>query len=142
MASIKRSIAIQSTPERILGYVTEPRTLAEWIPSMVETRNIIGGGEGQQYEWTYKMAGLLLRGQTTVVEYEPSTRAVHQSIGTVSSTWTTTLTPRDGWTDVTMEVEYTVPIPVLGKLAEQLAIRRDARDLEIALTNLKETLEL
>jgi hypothetical protein len=109
---------------------------------MVETRNVIGSGEGQQYEWTYKMAGLLLRGQTTVVEYEPNTRVVHQSIGTVSSTWTTTLAPHDGWTDVTMEVEYTVPIPVLGKLAEQLAIRRDARDLEIALTNVKEALEV
>ena len=38
-------------------------------------------------------------------------------------------------------VEYSVPIPVLGKIAEHIAVRRDARDLETSLTNLKEMLE-
>lgn len=38
-------------------------------------------------------------------------------------------------------VEYRVPIPVLGKIAEHIAVRRDARDLETSLTNVKEMLE-
>ncbi|MBW2718904.1 MAG: hypothetical protein JRD94_10235, partial [Deltaproteobacteria bacterium] len=47
----------------------------------------------------------------------------------------------DGGTALAIEVEYTIPIPVLGKLAEKLALSRDARDLEVALINVKETLE-
>ena len=42
---------------------------------------------------------------------------------------------------LTLEVEYNVPIPVLGKLAEHIAARRNAREFELALTNVKETLE-
>ena len=41
----------------------------------------------------------------------------------------------------TIEVEYTIPVPVLGKLAEHLIVKRDARTLEMALTNVQETLE-
>ena len=87
------------------------------------------------------MAGLLLRGQSTVVELVPDERAVHQSIGTIGSAWTFTVEPHDGGTALTVEVEYTVPVPVLGKLAEKLAVRRDTRDLEAALVNVKDTLE-
>jgi hypothetical protein len=44
-------------------------------------------------------------------------------------------------TTLTLEVEYSVPIPVLGKLAEHIAARRNAREFELALINVKETLE-
>ena len=40
-----------------------------------------------------------------------------------------------------IDVEYSVPVPVLGKLAERLAVRRDARDFALAFDNVKETLE-
>ena len=115
--------------------------MAEWLASMVEVRNVVGEGAGQQYEWTYKMAGLLLRGQSIVVELVPHERAVHQSIGTIGSTWTLAVEPHQEGTHLTVEVEYAVPVPVLGKLAERLARRRDARDLELSLANVKETLE-
>jgi hypothetical protein len=29
----------------------------------------VGLGEGQQYEWTYKLSGILFHGQSVVVEY-------------------------------------------------------------------------
>jgi len=109
---------IHAAPERVFAYVTEPSLLPEWFPSMVEVRNVVGTGAGQQYEWTYKMAGLLLRGQSTVVEYVPNQCAV-----------------------LHIEVEYSVPVPVLGKLAERLAVSRDARDFALAFDKVKETLE-
>jgi len=109
---------IHAAPERVFAYVTEPSLLPEWLPSMVEVRNVVGTGAGQQYEWTYKMAGLLLRGQSTVVEYVPNQCAV-----------------------LHIEVEYSVPVPVLGKLAERLAVSRDARDFALAFDKVKETLE-
>jgi uncharacterized protein YndB with AHSA1/START domain len=141
MTVVRKEVVVHAPAERVFAYINEPTTLADWLPSMVGVQRVIGTGLGQQYEWTYKMAGLLLRGQSTIVEMVPNRRAVHQSIGTIGSIWTYTLEPHEGGTALAIEVEYTVPIPVLGRLAEKLAVRRDARDLEAALVNVKETLE-
>jgi carbon monoxide dehydrogenase subunit G len=141
MTLVTKKVVVDAPLERVFAYVNEPSTMAEWLPGMVEVREVIGTGLGQQYEWTYKMAGLLLRGQSTVVELVANERAVHQSIGTIGSTWTYTVEPRDEGTALTVEVEYTVPVPVLGKLVERVAVRHDARDLETALVNVKEMLE-
>jgi hypothetical protein len=40
-----------------------------------------------------------------------------------------------------MEVEYTLPILVLGKLAEHLTARRNEREIQLSMLNLKEILE-
>jgi uncharacterized protein YndB with AHSA1/START domain len=141
MATVKESTVINAPPDRVFAYVTQPATMPEWLSKMVEVRNVVGTGEGQQYEWTYKYVGLLLRGQSVVVQHVPNALAVTQSIGTISSTWTFNIEPHEEGTNLTIEVEYSVPIPVLGKIAEHIAVRRDARDLETSLTNVKETLE-
>ena len=141
MTIVRKEVLVGAPVERVFAYVIEPTTLADWLPSMVGVQGVIGSGLGQQYEWTYKMAGLLLRGQSTVVELVPNQLAVHQSIGTIGSTWTFMVEPHDGGTALTVEVAYTVPVPVLGRLAEKIAVRRDTRDLESALVNVKETLE-
>ena len=141
MATVKASTVINAPPDRVFAYVTEPATMSEWLAKMVEVRNVVGTGEGQQYEWTYKYVGLLLRGQSVVVQHVPNALAVTQSIGTISSTWTFNIEPHEEGTNLTIEVEYSLPIPVLGKIAEHIAVRRDARDLETSLTNVKEMLE-
>ena len=46
----------------------------------------------------------------------------------------------DGAT-LTLEIDYEIPIPVLGKLAEHIAIQRNSREFESDLVNVKETLE-
>lgn len=49
--------------------------------------------------------------------------------------------PEDGGTKVTVEVEYTVPIPVLGKVAESFIVKANEREIELLLANLKDRLE-
>jgi len=141
MASWKNSIVIHAPADRVFAYVDDPMNLVEWLPSMVEIRNVIGTGAGQQQEWTYKMAGLLLRGQATVVEHAPNKSAVHQTIGMISSDFGYTVEPHEEGSVLTLEVEYSVPIPVLGKLAEHIALRRNEREFQIGLENVKEVLE-
>ena len=87
MASWKKSIVISAPADNVFAYVDEPMNLAEWLPSIVEVRNVIGTGAGQQFEWTAKMVGRLLRGQSTVIEHDPNKCGVHQTIGMVSSTF-------------------------------------------------------
>ncbi|MFA9471247.1 MAG: SRPBCC family protein [Deltaproteobacteria bacterium] len=137
---MRKSIVISAPPDRVFDYVTEPSTMAEWLTKMVEVRDIVGTGEGQQYEWTYKYAGLLLRGQSVVVQHVPNRLAVTQSIGMIGSTWTFRVEPHEEGSTLTIEVEYSIPIPVLGRVAEHVAVRLDARDLETSLTNVQDML--
>ena len=141
LASLSKSAVIHAPLDQLFSYVTEPTKLPEWLPSMVEVRNLLGAGAGQQYEWTYKMAGILLRGQSIVVEYRPNQCAVHQSIGSIGSDWTIAVEPHPHGAVLRIDVEYSVPVPVLGRLAERLALSRDARDFAVAFDNVKETLE-
>lgn len=141
MASLSKSTVIQAPPDRVFGYVCEPSNFPDWLPSMVEVRNVVGEGAGQQYEWTYKMAGMLLRGQSTMLEHNPNQRAVLQSIGSIGSEWTFTVEPHEEGALLRIDVEYSVPFPVLGRLAERLALRRDSRDFALAFENIKDTLE-
>ena len=141
MASWKNSIIIHASPDRVFAYVDDPMKLVEWIPGLMAVDDVIGSGAGQQQEFTAKMAGIRLHGQSVVVEHVPNKCAVHQLVGMVHATFGYFVEPHDEGTRLTLEVEYSVPIPVLGKLAEHLVIKRNARELELALVNVKETLE-
>jgi len=141
MKFLKNSVVISAPTDRVLTYVNDPTTMVDWVPTMMEIRDVIGTGEGQQYGWTYKYVGLLLTGQSTVVEYVPNEHSVHQTIGTINSVWTFRVEPHEDGTRLTLDVEYEIPMPVLGKLAEHLVVRRDARALVWALANVKELLE-
>jgi carbon monoxide dehydrogenase subunit G len=116
MIVVKRDIAINAPLERVFAYVSAPVRMAEWIPGLVEVRELIGTVAGQQFEWTCKMAGILLRGQSTVVEFVENERSVHQSIGTINGVWTYTIEAQGEGTLFSIEAEYTLPIPVLGKM--------------------------
>jgi ligand-binding SRPBCC domain-containing protein len=141
MASWKDSILIDAPPEDVFAYVDEPRELPTWLPSMIEVRNVIGTGLGQQYEYTYKMAGLLLRGQNIVVEHVPNERGLHQVIGMISALWDYSVEPHADGTLLNIQVEYSIPIPVLGRLAERLAIKQNAASFDLALINVKDVME-
>jgi carbon monoxide dehydrogenase subunit G len=141
MASWKNSIVIHAPVDRVFAYVDDPMMLVEWLPGMVEVHNVSGAGIGQQQEWIYKMAGVRLRGEAVVVEYVPNARAVHQTVGMIHTTFAYAVEAHDEGTLLTVEIEYTVPIPVLGKLAEHLVEARNAREFKMALVNVKESLE-
>jgi len=142
MARHANSIVINAPPEKVFAYVNDPTTHPEWMVNVFETRDAVGSGEGLQYEWTINMAGLRLRGQNVVVEHVANEYATHQCIGMFEAEWTATVELEDRGTKLTVEISYEIPVPVLGKLAEHLAVRRLERQLEASLLNLKESLEL
>ena len=87
------------------------------------------------------MVGIPLKGQSTTVEHAPNRRTVTESQGGVSSTWAADLEPEGDRTKLTMKVEYTIPIPVVGKLAEHLISKQNERNLESSMENIKHMLE-
>jgi len=75
-----------------------------------------------------------------VFEHVPNELSVHQAIGAATSIWTICTGSHDGGTELSISIAYDVPTPVLGRLAERVIARRDARNLKVALANVKDVL--
>jgi len=141
MAKVERSFKINAPVEKVFSYVTDPRNELEYIPSITDIRDITGQGVGQRFGWTYKMMGIPLKGKDEVTEYVPNQCYVQKSTGGIVSTWTWTFQPEAGGTRLSLVVEYTIPVPVLGKVGERLASRQTEREADLAIATLKDRLE-
>jgi carbon monoxide dehydrogenase subunit G len=87
------------------------------------------------------MIGIPLRGETTISEHVPNERWVTDGKGGVTSSFAFTFAPHEGGTKLDLQIDYTIPVPVLGKLAEKLVLKRHQRDADTSMENLKERLE-
>ena len=124
MAKVEKTITVNAPTEKIYNYVGKPENLPEFWPSLVEitdVQSLPNGGNSNR--WVYKMAGIRLEGTSEDTERVPNERIVSKTKGGVESTQTWVFQPEAGGTKVTFAVEYTVPIPVLGKLAEAIIVK-------------------
>jgi len=87
------------------------------------------------------MAGIRLNGETERTEDIPNKRIVDKSKGAIQSTWTYSLEPHGDMTHLDLDVDYTIPIPVVGKVAEKFVLRLNEREAEMDAQNLKDRLE-
>ncbi|MGB3347113.1 MAG: hypothetical protein WBA71_07720 [Candidatus Humimicrobiia bacterium] len=59
----------------------------------------------------------------------------------MESLWTWNFEPHNDGTKVDVLVEYTIPIPVLGKIAEALVHKQIEREADHAVANVKDIME-
>jgi uncharacterized membrane protein len=142
MPKIAKSISINVPAEKIFDYWTEPANLPEVWPSVVEVkdRQRLPNG-GNFFRWVYKMAGMRFEGTSEDIEYVANQRTVTESTGGIDNMITVTLQPEGDGTKVAFEVEYTVPVPLLGKLAEAAIVKLNQNEIELLLANLKARME-
>ena len=141
MAKVVQSSTINAPVEKVFSYVSNPMNQLEWLPSMTDVRDITGEGIGQKFGWTYKMMGMSFRGETEVAESVDNQRRVMKTTGGIQSTWTWTFKSDNDNTVVNLEVEYTIPVWVLGKVAEKIVLGQNEREASLAMINIKEGLE-
>ena len=141
MAKIEKSITINALPEKVWAYLEDPMNGPEWVPGMIEVRNITGSGVGRRFEWTYKMLGIQFKGETEVTEVIQNERSVEKGKAGIEFTWIHLFEPHEGGTKLSLDIDYKVPVPVLGKLAEKLILKTNEREAELALENIKIILE-
>ncbi len=142
MAKLEKTITINAPVEKVFNYIDGGTNLPEIWPSLVEIKDVQrlpNGGHSDRF--VYKMAGIRLEGTSEDVEYIPNQRIVTKTTGGAESTQTWLFQPEAGGTKVTFKVEYTVPIPVLGKLAEAIIVKMNAREGDLVLDNLKARME-
>ena len=141
MAKLTKSIIINAPVEKVFSYGSDSTNLPEIWPSLVEIKDVKHLPDGRTTDsWTYKMAGMQLKG-TTITEYVENKSVISKTEGGVKSTQIWTFEPENGGTKVTFEVEYTVPIPVIGKLAEAIVVKMNDHEGDVLLANLKSRME-
>jgi uncharacterized membrane protein len=141
MPRIHKHIDIKAPVRKVFSYIENPTNDPDWMPSMIEVKDVTGTGEGTNFKWSWKMAGLRFNGESTFVEDIPDKELVVKSKGGIEATWTFKVEPRKDATSLDVDIDYSVPVPVLGKLAEKLLMKRNEREADLGLMNLKERLE-
>ncbi len=141
IAKVERSITINAPVEKVCSYIN-PTNMPEFWPSLVETKDVqqLPNG-GYSNRWVYKMAGIRFEGSSEDIEVVPNERVVSKTKGGIESTQTWIFQPEASGTKVTFNVEYTIPIPVLGKLAAAIVAKMNEHEIELLLANLKARLE-
>jgi uncharacterized membrane protein len=142
MVKLEKSVTIKAPVEKVFDYLGDPKNLPEIWPSMIEVRDIqpspVGG---YNFSWTYKMAGMRFEGASETTEYIANQRNVTESKKGIQSRFIWTYKPEAGGMKLTVQAQYTVPVPLLGKLAEAFIIKQNEHESDVLLANLKARME-
>lgn len=143
MHRLKNSIEIAARPERVYELIATPQNLPRIWPSMIDVSNVQQRPDGgMTFDWLYKMAGLHFRGRSESVRMEPNKLLEFKNASGIPSTIRWTFEPRGSGTLLTSEIEYDIPGPVLGKLAEAIVAKLNEREQKTVLENAKTAVEL
>ena len=141
MIAIARQIAIRAPAARVFDQLSPPGNLLEIWPSLVAVEDARVEPDGRHsFAWTYRMAGVKLRGRCDTVELERDRRRVDRNTGGIPSTFRWTFEPLGDETAVRLEVEYEVPA-LLRMVAGAVLRALNEREAETLLANLKARIE-
>jgi uncharacterized membrane protein len=129
MAKLEKSVTIKAPVKKVFDFMADPKNLPEVWPSMIEVKDVQPSPTGgYNFSWTYKMAGMRFEGASETTEFIANKHNVTESKKGIQSKFTWNYKPEAGGTKLTVQVEYTVPIPLLGKLAEAFIIKQNEHE--------------
>ena len=142
MEQVQKSISIEAPVEQVFGYINVPTNLPEIWPSMVEARDVLKlPNGGNSFGWVYKMAGMRLEGTSEDTDVITNQHVISMTKGGIDSTVTWKTEAEGTGTKVTFIAEYSVPVPLLGKVAEKFIVKVNEKEAETLLANLKARME-
>jgi len=142
MVELKKHIEINAPVEKVFDFMEEPKNLVDIWPSMQEVRNVEEQPEGgQTFDWTYKMAGIKFQGSSKTLEYVENEHSVVVNEEGIPSKLTWDYQPSGEGTALDLRIEYEIPVPVLGKLAEKVVVKMNDNEADTLLSNLKAVME-
>ncbi len=142
MQRIKKNIEINAPVQQVFDFVTQPTNLPKIWPSMVEVNNVRRDANGQhEFDWVYKMAGMRFNGHAKTLQVRQNEFVETKNEAGIPSTFRWSYEARGNTTRVTLEIDYSVPTPVFGRLAEAVVVKLNEREAETMLANLKTTCE-
>jgi uncharacterized membrane protein len=141
MVKAEGSIVIDAPADKVFDLLLDTERLPEWMPLLIDVSDIQGDGVGKTFKWSYKFIGIKFEGSSEILEIVPNQKTVTKSTAGIESVWTWDLASEGDGTKVDLVVEYTIPIPVLGKFAESFVVKQGKRDIEHIMETFKYLLE-
>ena len=138
MAKVDKEVWIEAPLETIFDYISYPSNMPEFWPSLMEITDVqsLPNG-GYSARWVYKMLGLRFEGKAEYTRIALNEFFVIDIKGGIKSTIVWTFRSREDKTRVTFTVEYKVPIPLLGKLAEAIITKMNDSEADLIMDNLQ-----
>jgi carbon monoxide dehydrogenase subunit G len=136
---IDKEAIIRAPLKDVFRYVREPGNWLEIWPGLLQVDNLqelVGGGFSGRFQ--YKMAGMTFQGKGEFTEFIPDRWFVVNTRGTAQSTITCTFRAfSEEKTRITLTIDYEVPIPLLGRLAEYVIKKMNDQEADLVLANLQ-----
>jgi uncharacterized membrane protein len=140
--TIKKSVIIDTPVKKVFAFMEDPTNLPSIWPSMVEVRNVRKNAKGFPiYDWVYKMAGMKFEGEQDTLEFIKDKHITTASTRGIDSHFDFDYVEEHGKTKMDMKITYSVPVPVIKSLAEQVVGKLNEKEADILLANLKTRME-
>ena len=129
MIQVDKVVTVNTTIEKIFAYIDDPGNLPEFWPSLMEIKDIqpLRHG-GYSTRWVYKMLGMKFKGTSECTQNFPNRLIASETNGNIKSTIVWTFRSLGAKTRVTLTVKYSIPIPLLGRLAEAIIVRMNEQE--------------
>ena len=142
MGHITRSTSVACPPERVFEVLANVERLPEFSAMTVDVRN--GPGRpvqaGDRFDQVVKILGKELESEWRVVEVQPPSLLRFEGTATAGATATLTerLTPDGDGTRVELDVDYDLPLGVLGDAVDAVFLHsKNEEQAEEILSKLK-----
>lgn len=140
MINLKKKVIITAPPEKVFDVVYDTANISQVWRNVSNIRNLqsLPNG-GHSFQFDYAMAGLRLNGSGTDLVVLRPHRLITRTTGGVTSTLNWTFNPilANTQTDLTLEANYEVPVPLVGHLAEYVVAKINEADIMHMLDYLK-----
>ncbi len=138
MTKLEKEVTAEAPIEEVFRYISEPSNLPELWPSLMEIKNVqLLPNGGYNIRWVYKMVGMRFEGGGEYIKIVSNHWIVIETKGGISSTITWTFRSKEDMTRVTLTIEYKVPIPLLGKLAEAVIVKMNDQEGDLMMAHLR-----
>jgi uncharacterized protein YndB with AHSA1/START domain len=142
MRKLVKSVEIAAPAARVYEFMTTPTNLPGIWPNLEAVGNVKRSADGaHSFDWTYRLVGFRFHGHSRSLEVRPNELVVNRADIGIPHTIRWTCEARGTTTRLGVELEYRIPTPVIGWIAEVLLARINERDLQRLLGNVKKALE-
>jgi uncharacterized protein YndB with AHSA1/START domain len=143
MAHLIRKATVHAPVDKVYHYVEDKTHLPQFWPSLVEVSDIktLPNG-GKHYTWSRNLAGFRLQGRAEDIEHVPNRKLVERHEKGIDSTMTWLFEEHGRDTEVTLEIDYSVPKQLKGKLKDDVVLKFSENEADAMLGNLRAQLEL
>lgn len=146
MSQVRREIEIDASAETVFGLLTDLSRLPDWSTITLEAHDPTPSPlkKGDTFRQTLRILGRRMETEWLVTELDAPHHVAYQATGPAGAQleMRQTVKATGAGSTVAFDVEYQLPGGFIGDLAEFIAGRRNEREVEHSMQNLKDLAEL